>query len=134
MQCGIIESQFAKGFTQIFVIFALDRIQTGKYPRLHFLETGQGCCGAIFSIGQRITDLRRIDILDPGNHKPHITSIQAFSRERLRRKYTYFFDLKNITRAHGFDFPLRQNCSVDDTHKRNDAYIVIKPGINNQCL
>jgi hypothetical protein len=76
LQRGVVELEFFQRFAQRVVLVGFDRIQTGKYLRLDFLETGQRLGGLAVGRGDRIADLGGLQFLDAGNDEADLAGAQ----------------------------------------------------------
>ena len=72
-QRSVVQLKLLQRRTQVFEVFRLDGIDTGKHHRLHFLEARNGLVARTGNVRDSITHLHLFRSLDAGNDVTHIT-------------------------------------------------------------
>ena len=82
----IVELELRERVAKGFVLVRFDRIKTGKYLGLHFLETGQGRFGGLGGVRDRIAHARVLQFLDARDHEAHFARGEFGALLALGRK------------------------------------------------
>ena len=75
-QRSIVQLQLFKRCTEVFVIFRINRIKTGKHHRLHFFETGDSLLTRTGNVGNGIPYLYFLRSLDTRNDITYVTGTE----------------------------------------------------------
>ena len=118
-QCGIIELQLLKRGSQILKILGVNRINTGKDHRFHFLEAFDGFVAGLLNVSDGIahTDLGRV--LDARDDVPHVTCRETAARLLAQFEHTQLIDvilLLGVDKLHEIPLGDRaiQNLEIND--------------------
>ena len=90
---SIVELQFLERGSQVFKVFGIDGINTGKHHRLHFLKTFDGLIARIFHMGDGIAHLHFLRGLDARNDIAHITCRELVAWQHIHLQHSYFIGM-----------------------------------------
>ncbi len=133
-QRGVIELQLLQRLAQRVVLVRLDRIEPREDLRLDLLEARQRRAGRPVDEGQRIADLRRLQLLDARDDVADLARTQHVARHRLGREHADLLAEVGRTGRHQANAVLVAQAAIDDPHQHDDADVVVEPGIDQQSL
>ena len=133
-QRSIVEAQFAQRVAEVFIIIGADREQAGIDLRFHLFKAGQRFICRVARKRQRIADRRAKDVFNGANQPAYLAAFQLGTVHLLRREDAQAIGVIHLPGTHHLNFIAFAHGAVFDTHQRNDAEVVIKPGVDNQSL
>src|SRR5437660_1407301 len=131
---GIVQAQFLQRFTQLDVLVSIHRVETGEHHGLDLFEARQWLDGRIFVVGNGVADLGVRDVLDVGEKKSHLASVQGVHFHRLGREHSESLDFENPAIGPQANFLSLAQPAFEYARKHHHAAVGIEPGIENQCL
>ncbi len=134
VQCRIIESQLLQGFAKRLVIFRTDRKQAGKDPRLYLLEAGQRRLARPASCRQSVANRGAVNVLYARDDITDFAGPECLAIEHFRREHPDPVGRVRGAGGHHGNLGALRQAAVHDPHQRDDADVIVEPGIDNQCL
>src|SRR5690606_998159 len=134
LQRSIVEGQLLQCIAEIFEVIRADREQAGidlwldpLEARQHFDIWGSGQ-------GQGVAYRRPVNVLDTSDDEAHLAGLEVGGTGVLRVEHAYAVDLMRL--ASGFHQHLVAflDPPVADPYQRDDAQIVVEPGVDDQRL
>ena len=133
-QGGIVELKLLQRSTQVLVICRIDGIDTGKHHRLHLLEALNGSCTGVGHMGNRVTYLHLLRVLDTTDDIAHIPRPQFFAWNHVHLQHTDLVGIIFHACVEELHVVTGMNHSVDDFEVGNDASERIEHRVENQGL
>ena len=130
----IVELQFLKRSTQVFVIVRINRINTGKNHWLYFLESFNSLVAWVRNRCNGITNLYFGSRLDTRNDISHLTCCEFFCWHHIHLEYTHLVGYIFHSCIEEFHFITLTNGSVSNLTKNDDSTEGIKNRVENQSL
>ena len=92
-QRRVIQLQLLQRRTKIFKIFRFNRINSGKYHRLHFLKTGNSLFTRTGNMRNGISHFHLFGSLDTGNNISYISRTKFVTRHHIHFQHPYFIGI-----------------------------------------
>ena len=89
-QRSIVQLKFFQGSTEVFIILGLNRINSGKHHRLHFLKSFNGFLAGTGNVSDRIPHLHLTRSLDTRNDISYVPRTEFLSGHHIHLQHTDF--------------------------------------------
>ncbi len=133
-QRGIVKAQFAQRIAEVLVIIRTDREQAGVNLRFNLFKAWQRFFRRVAGESQRIADRRAENIFDGANQPAYLAAFQLGTVNLFRREDAQAVGVIHLPGTHHLNFIAFTHGAVFDTHQRDDAEVVIEPGVDDQSL
>jgi hypothetical protein len=134
VQRGIVEPQLRQRIAEFVVVVRDDREHSGEHAGLHLLEARQCLGGLLVFERDGVAHRRAIDFLDAADDETHIARAERSGRDGLRGEPAELVDQVGAARGHHADLVVDLERAVEDAHQRDDADVVVEPGVDDQRL
>src|SRR5690606_38013590 len=130
----VVQLELFEGIAQLVVFAAFNRVHTGKYLWLHFLETGQRLGGLAARQRDGVAHLGVFELLDAGDHETHLARRQRFARHGLGGEHADVLTQVRGPGGHEQNLVFGAQHTVDDAYEHDDAHVVVEPRVDDQRL
>ena len=133
-QRGIVQLQLLQRGPQILIVCGINGIDAGKYHRLHFLETLNSCTAGISDMGNRITHLHLLRVLDAADNIAYVTSTQFLTGNHVHLQHTHLVGLVFHTSIKELHLVALTDDTIIYLEVSNNTTEGIEYRVENQCL
>ena len=133
-QRRVIQLQLLQRRTEIFKILRFNRINSGKYHRLHFLKTGNSLFTRTGNMRNGISHFHLFGSLDTGNNISYISRTKFVTRHHIHFQHPYFIGIILFSRIEELHLVSLANHTVFDLEIGYNSAERIKYRVENQSL
>ena len=134
VQRRVVETQLRQRVAELVVVVGDDREHAGEHARLNLLEARQRLRRLLVLERDGVAHRRAVDFLDAARSRSPRRRARARARHRLRREAAHLVDQVRTARRHDADLVADLERAVEDAHQRDDADVVVEPGVDDQRL
>src|SRR5690606_441963 len=126
--------QLRERIAKSFVVIGTDRKQTREHTRLNLLEPSQWRAARPRVERDRVAHRSAVDLVDAGDDETDLAGLERFAGDRFRRETPGLVHRVRPTRRPDADLRARTQRAVHHAHQRDDANVVVEPGIDDERL
>ena len=134
VQRGVVEPQLRQRIAKLVVVVRDDGEHAREHARLNLLEARQGFRRLLVLERDGVAHGRAIDFLDAADDEADVAGSELARGHGLRREAAELVDLVRPARRHDANLVADLQCAVEDAHQRDDADIVVEPGVDDERL